>query len=170
MYTFELRAATPADVDVYLECFQSEEYCKYLEDSVPGAQRGVSVFSNTSERLNKYIVYWHNGPRPEKVGYIHISLSPQRTFCEIGGGLRPRYLNTGMGIYTCFYCISFIFRHFPGVIIKASTFSDNSRSLRMLQALGFEHHPWKERRFRHQLAALDLNNPFVKAIGRRVKV
>ena len=93
MYHFSIVPSSKSYIWLYEKCFTNNDFCKMLYNPTPLKGRGTEYFYNCPNHI-KLILLQKNKP----IGFIHISFSPQKSFCELSGGLIPNYINSGLGI------------------------------------------------------------------------
>lgn len=134
-----------------------------LYNPTPLKGRGTEYFYNCPNHI-KLILLQKNKP----IGFIHISFSPQKSFCELSGGLIPNYINSGLGIYASCFVLKYLFSRNPNIRIKAVVSDTNTRSERMLKKLGFNTSSTKDRLKILDCTISSFNNTFIDYLLSRI--
>lgn len=156
-----IRDLNPEDIDIYKTCFSSKEFKCFIY-----GHKEIDVDSYFNEIINQtrfvtesYVVLYNMNEHMSGtcvvgfcnfVKYDKFPFEITKETFAINGGCLPCLFNKGVGVYACASVLYFFFARHRDSVLYASTFEENERSSKMLNALGFEqlcHHLYNKKHF-----------------------
>ena len=144
-----IRALCDCDFQTYRTCYSNAEFKHFIYGDKPIdiEESFRNIVDKKNGELEAYLVLYKDSESNETynvVGFCNFLKHPEYPFrirketYAFNGGILPIFFNTGMGIFACASLLKLFFLKHPDADLYASTFHYNSRSTKMLKALGFE--------------------------------
>lgn len=178
-----IRTLRDCDIHTYRMCYSNAEFKHFIYGDKPiDIEESFSkLVRKRGDDLEAYMVLYKEHKNDEAyrvVGFCNFLKHPEYPFevrketYTFNGGILPILFNTGMGIFACVALLKLFTIKHPYSDLYASTFHDNTRSAKMLMALGFERlqQCWYGKNHFILDAKLYMENDFVKRLISRIQL
>jgi RimJ/RimL family protein N-acetyltransferase len=161
-----IRPTTSKDIDFYKSCFDNSEFYR----NVFGTHcLNINKFVSEEQEHLKYLISVEKNQDIKNFAFAHFYYNSILNHYDLVGGINPKYFNSGMGVYACIVALSQFFVLYPLATVETQTYKYNTRSYKMLVAIGFS-----KRKETQEKNILELNselyeNDFVKRILMRIE-
>ncbi len=156
------RIVSADDKNMYQDCFRNSEFYTMLFGQT---RLNIDKMLSVEKGAYKFSLFSEDG---DFLGFSQFFHKDGDIFSFIGG-ISPIYFNSGLGVYGSVCIIDFLFNSIGAKGIITGVFKYNTRSLRMLNAIGFKSTSTFEDKILMSLSRYDFSNSFNQIILEKTK-
>ncbi len=168
MKHFFFRQTHTLDIGFYAECFQSREFQNMLYGDEQISLNFLKKYIQYNADDLKFICALQTKEGESvNVGFAHFYHKEQNIYTYVGG-IHPKYFNTGIGVYASVAVLDLLYDLKNDSIIKTGVYKYNTRSFKMLQAIGFVVSCDTNDKTMMELSPDSFNNKFVEILKSKI--
>lgn len=153
-----IRQPNDNDVELYKHCFSNQEFHHNIYNDEP---LDIEHYGNNNKRDLKFVLETivDNVYRP--TGFANFYYDSDNNIPTFVGGIIPEKINSGLGVYLNIAIFDYLFSNNIVSTIYSGVYKFNTRSYKMLLALGFKLIDNSQESYELQISKKDFDNGFV---------